>query len=238
MPTDWAYVTDLDNESFSRLINISGRLRMLSQRITMFILFCQLNSRDELRRHQEYLERLNDTIIEFEVNFTNIINGNKDKGIPKLPSAKIEHALVEQGTKPLVSRFISICKDFRNQLNSGKTIDNQALAQLVDIAVLDVLPKLDELTHLFEEEFHDYSDFMREEIRKQKRNVLEAIKSIKKIARQTDMVSINSLIIASKGGEIGKQFKVVADRLQSLNGMIEKSSDDIVRYFEVIMKGD
>lgn len=238
MAVDWNNFDNLSNESFSTLINMSGKQRMLSQRITMLILYCYLHQKNDINKNDESIEMLKNSISLFEENFHTLLNGSQDKGIPKIFSANIYNKLKHDGVEEMVNQFIKTSHQYINLIENKRHINETELDSYVSNAATRLLGELDQLTRLYEEEFHDYSKFKHQEIETQSKEILSAIKSIKRITEQTDMISINSKIIASRSGETGKQFNVVADRLQSLNYDIDTASDKIIQYLELLIANE
>lgn len=239
MSEKWKVVENLTSENFSCLINTSGRQRMLSQRIVMLILHCQIMLKEYGQlQDTASLNLLRTAIDTFKTNHFDLLHGNANKSIPKIPSEKLRVKLYEEGVEDNINSFVSRVTDCYLALSSGEIIEASKTDILVTDTANDVLTQLNDITAIFEYEFNEYSSYQQGQIESQSKKVLHAIHTIKKISNQTDIISINSKIVASRAGEAGKQFKVIADRLQSLNKDIEESSDEIIDYLELVLNSN
>ncbi|MDH5546730.1 MAG: methyl-accepting chemotaxis protein [Gammaproteobacteria bacterium] len=233
---NWKDVDNLTSEAFSTLINISGRQRMLSQRIILLVLHCHmLLEHDKGDKLSTSLSLLRTTINLFITCQNNILNGNQGEKIPCIRHERLVEKLNKGGAEKLINNFIRDVESFHSDLSNAIPISQKTLDEMVLYTANPVLDCLNEITQIFESAFHEYSAYQRSDLVRQSETVLTAIQSIKKISHQMDIISINSKIVASRAGDAGKQFKVIADRLQTLNHDIVHSSDNVIEYLELVV---
>ncbi|MCV6639282.1 response regulator [Candidatus Albibeggiatoa sp. nov. NOAA] len=78
----------------ARVVNISGRQRMLSQRITKFALLLDKYKGDK-KQFQQNIQLFKDTISLWKKSHLGLLNGNKELGLPGNNSEKIENIFMQ-----------------------------------------------------------------------------------------------------------------------------------------------
>lgn len=89
--------------SDSKIINISGKQRMLSQKITKEVLALQFSS--DLNTRQEQIETLKKTIALWKFNHNALENGNVSLGFPKVKSSTLSKLYLE--IKPYFNSIVT-----------------------------------------------------------------------------------------------------------------------------------
>ncbi len=110
--------------SDSRIINVSGKQRMLSQKLTKEVLILNFVS-DTIKRKQE-IEKINKTLNLWKFNHYALVNGNKSLGFPKEKSKKISKLFIE-----ITPHFNKIVNASTLLLENIKSNKNEKLVQII-----------------------------------------------------------------------------------------------------------
>jgi PAS domain S-box-containing protein len=114
--------------SDSKIINISGKQRMLSQRLTKEVLI--LNFVTDTTKINQEISRLNKTISEWKFNHYALENGNDSLGFPKEKKPALNDLF--SNIKPNFNQIINATTTFLNNKKSGNNqIENQKLVQVI-----------------------------------------------------------------------------------------------------------
>ncbi|HEY6143191.1 MAG TPA: type IV pili methyl-accepting chemotaxis transducer N-terminal domain-containing protein, partial [Flavobacterium sp.] len=112
----------------SRIINTSGRQRMLSQKLTKEILI--LNFVADAKNNQERIERANEIIKLWKFNQEALENGNDSLGFPKEKSRALSDLFA--ATKPNFNNIVNASTAFLENKKLGiKEEENQELVQII-----------------------------------------------------------------------------------------------------------
>ncbi|TDD94298.1 sensor histidine kinase [Flavobacterium cellulosilyticum] len=138
--------------SDSRIINISGRQRMLSQKLTKEILI--LNFVPNKDKKDEGIKRINDIITLWKFNQNALEKGNDSLGFPKVMSKELSHLFV--AIKPNFDAIVTAAIQFKNNQTAGLYYkENQELVQII-LENGDVfLNKMNQIVGEYDKEAHE-----------------------------------------------------------------------------------
>lgn len=192
-------------ETWSSLINLAGRQRMLSQRIALMALLADRGDRSARSAARDALQQ-------FSTAHERLTRGGD--GLPPPPSEGLREAFFgAQGADTAVRRFITLA---RQVLEAEDGQDRESLTLLVAQAT----PLLSQLNHLTQAyETHARSSAQRAQMRH-----ASLISSIERVAGEARIVAMNARIAAARAGDGGREFGVVAARLVEVSSQIESLS--------------
>jgi hypothetical protein len=201
-------------ELWSTLINLSGRQRMLSQRIVLMAL---LGDRGDPAARSAAHEALQ----QFAAAHGRLARGGD--GLPPPPPA-VQQALAgtrpdgSDGIDPAVRAFIALAEQ---SLRTEVALARPALGQMVERAT-PTLALLNKLTQLYE-------SLAREAVAQAQQRQAGLIGRIERIASEARVISLNARIVAARAGDQGREFGVVASRLVEVSAEIEALSREAMR---------
>lgn len=199
----------LTGETFSVLINLSGRRRFTSQRVVLYAVLASQGYDHAVRTALDALALFRDA-------HDALIDGNED--LPGVFCNELKDAYFgpQQGDKR-IRAFIRLAEDTLASINTGRRDAPILLAQLIDSAT-PLLNVLNKITQVYEELSKRYASQMKKHLR-------SVMTDIESIAKQARMVSFNAQIVAARAGQSGREFAVVAGVLSNITAEI----DELVR---------
>jgi hypothetical protein len=190
----------ISNEIISTLINLSGRQRMLSQRIVLNALLAAQKQPNALKVAEEALHLFSNT-------HTILVHGDREypgiffEELHKAYFGPAESEKYIQSFILLAEQVITACKNNTAELS-------RLIVNLGDMAT-NIVSLLNEVTLAYEHESK-----RRTAVRNKQQ--LELMSSIQKIAKEARIVSFNAQVIAARAGDSGREFSVVASVLTDI----------------------
>lgn len=192
-------------ETFSALINLSGRRRFTSQRLVLYAVLASQGQADAIATAREALGLFR--------NAHTALLSDAD-GLPGVFCAELQEAYFGklQGDSQIV-HFIDLAERVLDAIEQGRAAAEAELAELVSVTT-PTLAILHQITGIYEEQAKLHATLMK----KQLRGVITDIEAITKQAR---MVAFNARIVAARAGYAGREFAVVAGVLSNITTEID-----------------
>ncbi|MGO4332934.1 methyl-accepting chemotaxis protein [Cupriavidus sp. 2TAF22] len=201
---------EVSAETIGGLINLSGRQRMLSQRIVLQLLLASRGDTAALDIARKCLSM-------FESAHSDLVTGNE-----RLPGA-FSGALQQLyfGSPRADARIREFIDQVRTAIDAPLA-DTSRRAQSLDMLVAQATPMLELLqsvTQAYQEEMH------RCEVAVRKRHA-DLVERLSGISMQANIVAMNARISAARAGEYGREFAVITLVLAD----IIKEMDQLIRH--------
>jgi hypothetical protein len=200
-----AHTLPINGDTFSRLINVAGRQRMLSQRIVLNIL---LSSKE----NQETLKIARDDLELYRQSHSVLVYGNSE--MPGVFFDELKEAYfgtLDGHNKNL--QFINLADQALSAFEAGYR-SAQGLMQELSQLAMPIVGLLNKITLVYEAES---KLFAKEEARKHH----ALMSDIQNIAKQAKIVAVNAQIAAARAGDVGRKFSVVATELTNITEKID-----------------
>ncbi|MFP3891867.1 type IV pili methyl-accepting chemotaxis transducer N-terminal domain-containing protein [uncultured Ralstonia sp.] len=204
------FAAEVSVETIGELINLSGRQRMLSQRIVLQMVLAAQGDATALEIARKCLSM-------FESAHADLVKGNA-----RLPGAFSDALQQLYFGKPRgdarIREFIALVKTAMDLPSSGTAKRNLALDALVTQAT-PMLELLQTITQAYQEEMH----LCEISLRKHQTEIAERLGGI---SMQANIVAMNARISAARAGPYGKEFSVITTVLAD----IIKEMDQLIRH--------
>lgn len=196
--------------SLTLLINLSGKMRMLSHRIVMLGLI------DIHNNAKEPQSDMSDAVIEFEAIYNLLLNGDPKKGIGQ---DTIEYLKANDVLKPkhinVIEKFIALVharstddydKDRFSHYNLMADLVGDELLSALNQINLDISSALKKRVQEKEDKETDSANI-----------IADILDSLNDTARSVSLVATNAMIEAARAGDSGKGFAIIAAEIKRLS---------------------
>ena len=196
---------DITGETFGHLINISGRQRMLSQRIILNIFL-------STHGHEDALKIVSDDLQLFKDSHHALVIGNSETpGVFFESLRQAYYGDLDGHNKNLA--FINLVEKTLNAYQSNYRTAQSLLDEL-GLLAMPIVKLLNQITQVYEAESKEFA-----KLEQKKRHSL--MNDIQNIAKQAKIVAVNAQISAARAGEVGREFSVVATELTHITEKID-----------------
>lgn len=196
--------------SLTLLINLSGKMRMLSHRIVMLGLIDIQNNATEPQSD------MTEAILEFEAIFNLLLQGDNDKGIGQdtIEYLKTNDALKSEHIK-VIEKFIALVHArSHDDYDKDRFAHYNLMADLVGGELLNALNQIN----------LDISSALKQRVQENQEKetnsaniITDILDSLNDTARSVSLVATNAMIEAARAGDSGKGFAIIAAEIKRLS---------------------
>ncbi|QCP53559.1 chemotaxis protein [Trinickia violacea] len=203
----------VSGEVIGELINLSGRQRMLSQRIVLHVLLAS-------RGDSAALDVVKTCLATFAATHTDLVSGNAR--LPGVFSDALKQLYFGTAcADDLIRRFIARTADAIASLESGAAASDEQVDALV-MQATPLLELLQQITLAYQKEMHGIETAA-------KKRQAEIAEQLGSISMQANIVALNARIAAARAGQFGREFAVIttvlADIIKEMDQLIHSVVD-------------
>ncbi|HET8870468.1 MAG TPA: type IV pili methyl-accepting chemotaxis transducer N-terminal domain-containing protein [Aquabacterium sp.] len=194
------------SDTLSRLINLAGRQRMLSQRLILFVVLAGGGRASALSTAEEVLNQ-------FRSSHLLLVQGGD--GLPGLFSHNLRQTFDGASqARTRIEAFIDSLERTIRGLRRGEPLSEATQSALVDTSS-DLLGVLTHITQAYEQEARQLS-------KAQQAQRVRLNEEIQSVAREARVVAFNAQVSAYRAGPEGREFAVVAARMATITEEVEQ----------------
>ena len=196
--------------SLTLLINLSGKMRMLSHRIVMLGLIDIHNNATEPQSD------MSAAIADFEAIFDLLKHGDEDKGVePEAIRFLTENDSIKSKHIKVIEKFIALVHArSHDDYNKDRFAHYNVMADLVGGELLNALNEINS----------DISTALRKRVQERQdretdsaKVVTDVLENLNDTARSVSLVATNAMIEAARAGDSGKGFAIIAAEIKRLS---------------------
>lgn len=196
--------------SLTLLINLSGKMRMLSHRIVMLGLIDIQNNATEPQSD------MTEAILEFEAIFNLLLHGDNDKGIGQdtIEYLKTNDALKSEHIKVIEKFIAQVHARSHDDYDKDRFAHYNLMADLVGGELLNALNQIN----------LDISSALKQRVQENQEKetnsaniIADILDNLNDTARSVSLVATNAMIEAARAGGSGKGFAIIAAEIKRLS---------------------
>lgn len=225
------------NEDFSEieaalglLINLSGKMRMLSHRIAMTGLLMAADGSERDRA----LELFDAALAEFTEIAGALQQGSVRHGVsPEIVTLLAAAEAVKPEARSAVEHFVGEAQRLRPSLEAG-TAHSGRLRDLVYFVATDLLRALNSVTEGVNRTLQAQFALRNERAAHVRTTMLDAVRSINDVSIKVKLISLNASVEAARAGDKGRSFGVIASEIRVLSEDAARSAQGIMEQIKLM----
>jgi len=214
------------------LINLSGRQRMLSHRVVMFLALAQMATPGPAR--DSPLASAKAALAEFSNLRRILVEGDREAGLPPAPgrARALLHNAVGDGDPSrtglgLLDGFVAQSETCIDRFNRSDDTVGRELLALSGLVADDLLAFLNQLVAAFEADLAEAQAAEAAAALEIRRFVSSTLEDIERLGVKMHLVAVNAVIEAARAGDAGRAFAIVASEIKALSGQAREEAAKI-----------